>query len=57
MKQGFLSGYKTYVLAVVAVVGAFAAYALGEMTLQQAIEASWAGGVAATLRHGIKSSS
>jgi len=55
MKGGFLSGYKTYVMAALAVIGAAAAWAMGEMTLADAIQQAWAGGVAATIRAGISS--
>lgn len=53
MNRDFLSGYRTYVLAAMAVLGSLVAWGLGEMTLSQAIEAAWAGGVAASLRAGI----
>lgn len=54
MKSGFLKGYKTYILAAVAIIGAVAGYAIGEMSLQQALDYAWAGGVAATLRAAVK---
>lgn len=53
MKSGFLSGHKTYLLALAAVVGAFVGYATGDLTLQQALETAWAGGLAATFRHAL----
>jgi len=51
--MGKLSGYKTYVLAVVAVVAGIANYLVGDMSLTEAMNYVWAGGVAAALRAGV----
>lgn len=53
MSGGFLSGYKTYVLAAIAVIGAVAGWAVGDLTTAQALEMIWSGGVAATIRSAI----
>jgi len=50
MKSGFLSGKKTYLLAALAFAGAFVGYAIGELTLVEALNQAWAGGLAATFR-------
>lgn len=53
MQGGFLSGYKTYVLAAAAVVYGLAQWAVGDMGLTEALNYAWAGGVAAALRAGV----
>ena len=53
--MGKLSGYRTYVLAVVAVVVGVANYLVGDMGLAEAMNYVWAGGVAAALRAGVES--
>lgn len=50
MKRGFLAGKKTYVMAIVAVVGSLAAWSIGEISLHEALTQAWIGGVAATFR-------
>ena len=50
MKSGFLSGKKTYLLAALAFAGAFVGYAIGELTLVEALNQAWACGLAATFR-------
>ena len=51
--MSILDGKKTYALALAAILAAIAGYLTGDLTAVQAVEAAWAGGVAATLRHGI----
>lgn len=51
--MGKLSGYKTYVLAVVAVVTGVAGYLVGDMSMMDALNYVWVGGVAAALRAGV----
>jgi len=51
--MGMLSGYKTYLLALVAVVGGVVGYLVGDMTLMEAANYVWVGGVAAALRAGV----
>jgi len=53
MTSGFLSGYKTYVVAGVMVLYGAAMYAVGDMTLQEAIMFVLNGGGLAALRAGI----
>ena len=53
--MGKLNGYRTYVLAVVAVVTGVAGYLLGDMSAMEAMNYVWAGGVAAALRAGVES--
>ena len=49
-----LSGYKTYITAGLAVLGAIAGYLTGEATLAQAAELGFTAILAATVRAGIK---
>ena len=46
-------GKKTYTLAGAAILAAIAGYLQGALDVQAALEMAWAGGVAATLRHGL----
>jgi hypothetical protein len=48
--QGSLRGRKVYILGLVAVVGAVAAYLTGDLSLEQAIETAWVGGMAMAFR-------
>jgi len=48
-----ISGRKTYTLALAAILAAVAGYLQGVLDVQAALEMAWAGGVAATLRHGL----
>jgi hypothetical protein len=48
-----LSGYKTYILAGVTVLGALASYLVGDMTIQQAIAIVVPALSGAFVRHGI----
>ena len=48
-----MDGKKTYTLAIAAVLAGVAGYLQGHLDLQQALEAVWAGGAAAALRHGL----
>lgn len=48
-----MNGRKTYTLALAAVLGGVAGYLDGALDLKQALDAIWAGGVAAALRHGL----
>jgi hypothetical protein len=50
---GILRGKKTYVAALLAVIGAGAGYATGEATAAQAAQMAVTAVLAATLRHGI----
>jgi precorrin-4 methylase len=49
-----LSGYKTYIVAGVTVVGAVAAYLVGDATLPDTIQLVITAVLGATLRNGIK---
>lgn len=51
--KGILKGKKTYIVAILAVVGAIASYLTGDFTLQQTIEAVFASGAVAALRDGM----
>lgn len=55
MLSKFLAGKKTYIAAVVALLGVIAAYLQGQMDLASAIEAAVTAVLAVTLRAGIKS--
>lgn len=48
-----LSGYKTYIMAGATVIGAVAAYLVGDETLQQALEIIVPAILAMAIRHGI----
>ena len=48
-----LSGYKTYIVAAAAVIGAVAAYATGESSLEAAISVAISAILAATVRNAI----
>ncbi|MDE2444785.1 MAG: hypothetical protein KGO94_01320 [Alphaproteobacteria bacterium] len=48
-----LSGYKTYILACVTVIGAAASYLVGDMTIQQALAIVVPAISGAFVRHGI----
>lgn len=48
-----LTGYRTYIIAFAAVVAAASAFALGEMTLAEAINAALVGAGLGTLRAGV----
>lgn len=48
-----LKGYKTYIVAAVAVVSAVAAYLVGDVSLAAAVQAVITAVLAATLRHGV----
>ena len=48
-----LSGYKTYVVAALAVIGAVASYLVGDSTLQQALQLIIPAVLGVTIRHGI----
>ena len=50
-----LSGYKTYVLAGVAVIGAIASYLVGDASLQDAIQIGLTAVIGATVRAGVTS--
>jgi hypothetical protein len=52
--RGWFKGKKTYVLGGVAIVGSIASYLVGDITLNEATGAIWAGITAMTLRAGIK---
>lgn len=49
----FLRGKKTYITALLAVIGAGAAYAVGDVTGAQAAQTAITAVLAATLRHGM----
>lgn len=51
--MGILSGKKTYVLAVIAILTGIAQYLTGDATIMDALNYAWAGGVAAALRAGV----
>ena len=53
MKSGFLSGYKTYILAALAVLSALAGYAMGDLSLMDMLQQIWMGGIAASFRNGL----
>lgn len=48
-----LKGYKTYVVAAVAVIGAVASYLTGDLTLQAALQLIVPAVLSATVRHGV----
>lgn len=48
-----LSGYKTYITAAVAVIGAVAAYLVGDMALSDAVQLVVTAVLGATIRNGI----
>ena len=48
-----IEGYKTYIIAALAVLGAIGGYLAGEATLPQAIQLAVTAILGATLRHGI----
>lgn len=49
-----LKGYKTYIVAALAVLSAAASYLVGDMSLQDALQLAFTGLIGATLRNGIK---
>lgn len=51
--MNFLSGYKTYIVAIAGILTALGAYASGEMSLGNLVEAIYAGLTAMALRAGI----
>lgn len=51
--MGMLIGYKTYVVAAVAIIGAWAAWFTGDATMEAAIKMSIEAILAITIRHGI----
>jgi VIT1/CCC1 family predicted Fe2+/Mn2+ transporter len=51
--MGKLAGYKTYVVAGLAILGAAAAYFMGEADMRTTIEAVVAAVLAMTIRHGV----
>lgn len=55
--MGKLSGYKTYVAAALAVIGAVAGFLTGDLSMSDAIGVAVSAILAATVRHGIASSS
>lgn len=48
-----LSGYKTYIISVGAIITAIGSYFSGSLDLKGMIEAIWAAVTAMTIRHGI----
>jgi precorrin-4 methylase len=52
--MNMLFGYKTYIVAGVTVIGAVAAYLVGDATLQDTIQLVITAVLGATLRNGIK---
>ena len=48
-----LKGYKTYIVAGVTVIGAIAAYLVGDATLQATIQLVVTAVLGATIRHGV----
>lgn len=44
--QGILSGKKVYLLGLLAIVGAAVGFLTGDLTLEQALETAWTGGLA-----------
>lgn len=48
-----LSGYKTYVVAIAAIMTAVGAYLTGALDLKGMIEAIWTAIMAMTIRHGV----
>ena len=51
-----LQGYKTYVVAFLAVLGAVAGYLTGDLSLGDAIQTGVTAILAATVRHGVSTS-
>jgi hypothetical protein len=51
--NGALKGYKTYVVATVAIIGAFAGYLTGDLTTFQAAQTIGGALLAATLRNAL----
>lgn len=49
-----LAGYKTYIVAAVALIGVVASYLVGDMTLAEAAQGGLTAVLAATLRNGMK---
>lgn len=54
--MNFLEGYKTYLVALSAFVGAWAAFATGDATLSEAIQLSVTAILGATIRRGVETS-
>jgi hypothetical protein len=52
--MNFLSGYKTYITAAIAVLSAIEGFAVGTSTLPEAMQLGFTGGLAAMLRLGMK---
>lgn len=51
--KGSLKGQKTYIMAGLAVIAAVAGYLMGDLTLTEALNQAWAGGLAMTFRAAI----
>lgn len=49
-----LKGYKTYIVAALAVISAAASYLVGDIPLSDALQLAFTGLIGATLRNGIK---
>jgi hypothetical protein len=54
MGQGILSGYRTYILAAMGVLGAVAGYLVGDLSLADAGQLVLTSAIGATIRGGIK---
>jgi hypothetical protein len=54
MRSGFLSGYKTYIVGTMAILGAIASYLTGDTTLAESVQLAVTGLVSMTIRAGIK---
>lgn len=52
--MGKLKGYRTYILGATAVIGGAAGYLVGDMSAMEAIQTTWAGLLAITMRDAIK---
>lgn len=55
--MGKLKGYKTYIVAGVAVIGAVAGFLVGDLTLTQALDLGLTAVLGATIRSGINTTS